>query len=54
MKDKTIVKVVAIVCLTVIWTVNALTFKVDGTLLTAIATIIGGIAGYTIKNKQIK
>jgi hypothetical protein len=49
MRDETIVKIVAIVALTVIQIVNLLTFKVDGNVLLTIGAIIGGIAGYELK-----
>lgn len=48
MKDETLVKLVAIVALTVLQVVNLLTAKLDGNIMLAIGTIIGGIAGYEI------
>lgn len=49
-ENKTLVKVVAIVCLTAIEIVNILTLHVDGAVLGAICGIIGGIAGYELKS----
>jgi len=48
-ENKTLVKVVAIICLTAIEIVNILTVNVDGAVLGAICGIIGGIAGYEFK-----
>jgi hypothetical protein len=45
-KDETLVKIVAIACLTILQIVNLLTAKLDGNIMLAIGTIIGGIAGY--------
>jgi len=49
MRDETIVKIVAIVALTVVEIVNLLTYKVDGNVLLTIGAIIGGIAGYELR-----
>ncbi len=46
MNDKTIVKVTAIISLTVLEIVNLLTTKLDGNILLSLGIIIGGIAGY--------
>ena len=46
-QDVTLIKIVAIVCLTVICSM-ALTRGIDSTLVGTIAAIIGGIAGYEI------
>jgi hypothetical protein len=51
MKDSTIVKLVAIVCLTVICSV-ALLKGIDSVLTGTICSIIGGIAGYEIGRRQ--
>jgi hypothetical protein len=48
MDESTLVKVVAIVALTVLEIVNMLTMKIDGNVLLTIGAIIGGIAGYEI------
>ena len=45
MKDSTIVKLVAIICLTVICSV-ALLKGIDSTLTGTVSAIIGGVAGY--------
>jgi hypothetical protein len=49
MRDETIVKITAIVALTVIEIVNLLTYKIDGNILLSIGAIIGGIAGYEFR-----
>jgi hypothetical protein len=51
MKDSTIVKLVAIVCLTVICSV-ALLKGIDSTLTGSICAIIGGVAGYEFGRRQ--
>jgi len=51
MKDSTIVKLVAIVCLTVICSV-ALLKGIDSTLTGTVSAIIGGIAGYEFGRRQ--
>jgi hypothetical protein len=51
MKDSTIVKIVAILCLTVICSV-ALLKGIDSTLTGTVSAIIGGIAGYEIGRRQ--
>jgi hypothetical protein len=51
MKDSTIVKLVAIVCLTVICSV-ALLKGIDSTLTGTVSAVIGGIAGYEIGRRQ--
>jgi hypothetical protein len=47
MDDSTVVKLVAIICLTVICSV-ALLKGIDSTLTGTVSAIIGGIAGYEI------
>jgi len=54
MKDVTKIKITAIVCLTIIWIVNSLTWKLDSALLTLTITFISGICGYEIGKKQGK
>jgi len=49
MRDETIVKLTAIIALTIIEIVNLLTYKIDGNVLLTIGAIIGGIAGYELK-----
>lgn len=46
MNDNTISRLVAMVCLTAIWIVNSLTWKLDGALLTAFVGAIAGLGGY--------
>jgi hypothetical protein len=53
MRDATVVKITAIVSLTILEIANLLTLKIDGGVLLAIGSIIGGIAGYEIgKNSK--
>ena len=47
-KDSTIIKITAIISLTILEIVNAFTMKIDGNVLLTIGAIIGGIAGYHI------
>ena len=47
-KDETIIKSTAIVCLTIICSI-ALSHGIDSTIISVISAIIGGIAGYEIK-----
>jgi hypothetical protein len=53
-RDETIIKVVAIVSLTVLEVVNMLTMKIDSQVLLVIGAIIGGIAGYEMGRKRYK
>jgi hypothetical protein len=46
------VKIIAIVSLTILGIVNMLTMKIDSQVLLAIGAIIGGIAGYEIGKKK--
>lgn len=48
MKDETIVKIIAIISLTILEIVNLFTRGIDGNVLLTIGGIIGGIAGYEI------
>jgi len=43
-----LVKIVAIVSLTVLESVNLVTAKIDGAILILVSSIIGGLAGYEI------
>jgi len=52
MKDSTLIKITAIVSLTVLEIINMLTMKIDGNVLLTIGAIIGGIAGYSIKKRR--
>jgi hypothetical protein len=51
MDDSTVVKLVAIICLTVICSV-ALLKGIDSTLTGTVSAIIGGIAGYEIGRRR--
>lgn len=51
MDDSTIVKLVAIICLTVICSV-ALLKGIDSTLTGTVSAIIGGVAGYEFGRRQ--
>jgi len=52
MNERTILKIVAIVSLTVLEIINFLTMKLDGNILLSIGAIIGGLAGYEFGKKQ--
>jgi hypothetical protein len=58
MRDETIIKITAIIALTVIQIVNLLTYKIDGSVMLTIGAIIGGIAGYefhrVVGNMRVK
>ena len=51
MKDSAIIKLTAIVCLTVICSI-ALLKGIDSTLIGTVSAIIGGIAGYEFGRRQ--
>lgn len=46
MNDNTLSRLVAMVCLTIIWVVNSITWRLDGALLTAFVGAIAGLGGY--------
>jgi len=48
MEARYLVKVTAIICLTVLEIVNLLTAKIDGNVLLTIGALIGGLAGYQV------
>lgn len=48
MKDKTMVKLTAIICLFAIYVVDALTFQIDHTVTMALISMIAGMAGYEV------
>jgi hypothetical protein len=52
LSGSTIVKITAIISLCIIEVVNLLTAKYDGALLTMIASLIGGIAGYEFGRRR--
>jgi len=54
MKDETLTKLTAIVGLIVLEAINLLTLKVDGGILLAIGSIIGGLAGYEVGKRGKK
>jgi uncharacterized membrane protein YfcA len=54
MDDTTMVKLVAIVSLTVLEVVNLITAKIDGNVLLTIGGIIGAIAGYKVGTRKVK
>jgi len=54
MKESTLIKITAIVSLTVLEIINMFTMKVDGNILLSIGAIIGGIAGYHFAKKRRK
>jgi len=54
MKESTIVKVVAILSLTILEAINLVFYKVDGNILMTITAIIGGIAGYEVGRSRVQ
>jgi hypothetical protein len=52
MKDSTMIKITAILSLTILETVNLIFMRIDGNVLMTISAIIGGIAGYEIGRQQ--
>jgi uncharacterized membrane-anchored protein len=52
MDSSATVKVAAIICLSAIEVVNLLTARVDGFILLALGSLIGGIAGYHIRRRR--
>jgi len=51
MRDETVIKITAIISITILEIVNLLTMKIDGNVLLSIGAIIGGIAGYEIRRR---
>lgn len=51
MREETVVKITAVLCLTGIG-IAALSQGIDSVLISAISAIIGGIAGYEIGRKK--
>jgi hypothetical protein len=54
MDDSAKIKVVAIVGLVALEIANLLTAKIDGNILLTVGAIIGGIAGYEIRDLKPK
>jgi len=48
MKDTTVVKIVAMICLTILGVSYFYLIRQDGTVLLTLSSIIGGIAGYVV------
>lgn len=48
MEEKTVIKLAAIISLTVLEIANLLTAKLDGNILLTIGALIGALAGYSI------
>jgi len=46
MKDKTILKIVAILSITVLEIINLIFYKIDGAILSSVIAVIAGLAGY--------
>ena len=53
MDDKTILALVAMMCVTALECVNMAIFHTDGVILSATVGAICGLAGYTAKSVQI-
>lgn len=54
MKDSTITKIIAILSLLALYTVDALTFHIDHTITMAIVGTIAGLAGYEFGYQRTK
>jgi len=54
MNSSDLVKITAIIGLVVIEVVNLLTTQIDGAILTTIAGIIGGLAGYEFRRSFVE
>jgi hypothetical protein len=54
MKDSTLLKVTAIVAVTVIEVVNLFTAKIDSVLTSTIVAVIAGLAGYSFGKTKKK
>ncbi len=54
MREETLTKITAIIGLIVLEAMNLLTLKIDGGILLAIGSIIGGLAGYEVGRKHKK
>ncbi len=52
MKDESIIKLTAIICITALQIVNLLTARIDGNIMITIGVIIGGLAGYEYGKKK--
>jgi len=52
MRDKTLLKIVAILSITVLEIINLIFYKIDGVLLSSIIATIAGLAGYEIGTKK--
>lgn len=48
MREDTLIKIVAMVCVTALWVVNAFAFKLDASLMALTVSVVAGIAGYSI------
>jgi len=46
MKDKTILAIVCVLCITILEVVNLLTARIDSTVIAAVVGAVAGIAGY--------
>ena len=52
MNDETVVVVVAIICLTILGISYFIYIRQDSTVLTTLASIIGGVAGYIFGRRR--
>jgi len=53
MRDETIIKLTAIICITILQIVNLLTAKINGNIMITIGAIIGGLAGYEYGKRRV-
>ncbi|MEM4067270.1 MAG: hypothetical protein QXV17_10485 [Candidatus Micrarchaeaceae archaeon] len=51
MEDKTLIKLIAITCITLLEIINLSTLKIDSAVLAAVIGAISGLAGYEIGKK---
>jgi len=52
MRDTTILKIVAVLCLTALGITYFVTIRQDGTVLLTLSSIIGGVVGYQLGRRK--
>jgi len=52
MRDSTLVKITAIICITVLEIVNFLTMQKDSVITASVFTLIAGLAGYEFGRRK--
>jgi len=53
MKDKTVLAIVCVLCITILEVVNLLTARIDSTVIAAVVGAIAGIAGYKVGQRPV-